>query len=88
MWAWSRKGNAGALPDSLDRAIDGIRETLGDNALKVGVDHGPVQRPPVADCSNCCRRLGSEKTRAGPLMRNSGLSKRHWHADVAGDRVR
>jgi hypothetical protein len=26
-----------------------VGQPLGDNALEVGVNHGPVQRPPVAD---------------------------------------
>jgi hypothetical protein len=26
-----------------------VAEMLGDDPLKVGIDHGPVQRPPFAD---------------------------------------
>jgi hypothetical protein len=29
--------------------VVGVGEMLGDDALKVGVDHGPVQRAPFAD---------------------------------------
>jgi len=29
--------------------VIGVGEMLGDDALEVGVDHGPVQRPPFAD---------------------------------------
>jgi hypothetical protein len=29
--------------------VAGVAEMLGDDALKIGVHHGPVERPPFAD---------------------------------------
>jgi hypothetical protein len=29
--------------------VVGVGEMLGDNALQVSLNHGPVQRPPFAD---------------------------------------
>jgi hypothetical protein len=29
--------------------VVGVGEMLGDDALQISVDHGPVQRPPFAD---------------------------------------
>jgi hypothetical protein len=57
--------------------VVGIGEPLRDNALKAGFDHGPVQRPPVADHAVAIQLSARLPIRASAALRcRSGNERR------------